>query len=190
MSRSLVLAAETYNAALYATLAQVLPVLFILLAIELRFFRDPDHEDPLVAAGAIAVFLLLVGGEYVAITSLAEQEDPSRMGVATIGGALGITGVALAVGFLRPHIKLLETKLVYSLGLNVYTLAVVILFALTSIGLISRDVFIGFAVFVPFAVGMGGVTIRHWLRLPALWREERAEMAKREERSDDHRNSP
>jgi hypothetical protein len=88
----------------YEAVAQIIPVVILALAIELRYFspnrqlpealkgrfRNPEHAQPLATGYAVATLLALIASEAVALVVVA-SESSGRL-------ALGVTAAGLAAG--------------------------------------------------------------------------------------------
>ncbi len=101
--------------AYYEAVAQIVPVLILALAIELRYFspnrqlpeplkarfRNPDHAQPIATAYAVATLLALVASEVVSLAVVASNSS-GRLALSITAGGLAAGGCALVAAILLP----------------------------------------------------------------------------------------
>lgn len=91
-----------FNPDYYASMAQVLPVLFLALVFEYRIFHERRDEPPALSLWLLTVTTLLLGGEVVVLTALHDQEKPDELLDLVPVMALG----AAFLGFAYPIVSL------------------------------------------------------------------------------------
>lgn len=109
---ALVLVEGEASVAYYETVAQIIPIVVLTLAIELRYFaperevpeqlrpfvRRPDVARALGVLYAAATLLALVVGEAVSLWAIAaESSDRLRLGLTTAGLTSGAVALVLAI---------------------------------------------------------------------------------------------
>lgn len=104
-------ATEVFNEGLYATLAQVIPVVFILLAVDLRLFtRGEDRDESISSAYYLTLVVVgLVVSEAIALFSLDRRESPPDLGVFIIWMSLGFAGGHVLGHHMGPRVKALTS---------------------------------------------------------------------------------
>jgi hypothetical protein len=104
--------------AYYEAVSQIIPVLILALAIELRYFspnrrlpepvkarfRHPERVQPFAAAYAIATLLALLASEVVALLVVASN-DSGRLALSITAAGLAAGGAALVAGILLPTVE-------------------------------------------------------------------------------------
>jgi hypothetical protein len=83
--------------AFYEVAAQVIPVLLLALVIELGLFRRSEREtapQSLWTIGALGVMLL---GEFVCLTAVRDQVEPSKLERIVVLGAISFGLIAIAL---------------------------------------------------------------------------------------------
>jgi hypothetical protein len=103
------------SVAYYEAVSQIIPVVVLALAIELRYFspnrqlpaplkarfRHPERAQPLATAYAVATLLALVAGEAVALAVVA-SEDSGRLALSLTAAGLAAGACALVAAILLP----------------------------------------------------------------------------------------
>ena len=111
-----------YSLRFYEIAAQIIPVVLLVLAIELRAFSIPDRllsvrrvesEDEWIKQmeadewqgpvwlGFLFTLAFLVGGEIISLTAVAAQESPGKVGQAVVLGGIAAAFVRIAIDALR-----------------------------------------------------------------------------------------
>ena len=91
----------------YATMAQVLPVLFLALAIEYRYFGVVENEPAFYSFFQLGIVATLVIGELDCLFALSKGNAPSRLGETTIIVGLVMGLIAFCLPLVRPRISAL-----------------------------------------------------------------------------------
>jgi hypothetical protein len=106
------------SVAYYESVSQIIPVLVLALAIELRYFspnrrlpepvkarfRHPERVQPFAAAYAVATLLALVASEVVSLLVVASS-DSGRLALSITAAGLAAGGAALVAGILLPTVE-------------------------------------------------------------------------------------
>jgi hypothetical protein len=99
----------------YEAVSQIIPVVILALAIELRYFspsrqlpaplkarfRHPERAQPLAAGYAVATLLALIAGEAIALAVVA-SESSGRLALSITAAALAAGACALVAAILLP----------------------------------------------------------------------------------------
>jgi hypothetical protein len=101
--------------AYYEAVTQIIPVVILALAIELRYFspnrqlpeplkarfRHPERAQPLAAGYAVATLLALIASEIIALAVVA-SESSGRLALSVTAAGLAAGGCALIAAILLP----------------------------------------------------------------------------------------
>lgn len=103
------------SVAYYEAVSQIIPVVVLSLAIELRYFspnrqlpaplkarfRHPERAQPLAAGYAVATLLALIAGEAIALAVVA-SESSGRLALSITAAGLAAGACALVAAILLP----------------------------------------------------------------------------------------
>jgi nucleoside recognition membrane protein YjiH len=106
------------SVAYYEAVSQIIPVVILALAIELRYFspnrrlpepvkarfRHPERVQPFAAGYAIATLLALLASEVVSLLVVA-SEDSGRLALSVTAAGLAAGGAALVAAILLPTVE-------------------------------------------------------------------------------------
>jgi hypothetical protein len=146
---------EEFDPTFYATVAQIIPVIFVVLAIELRWFRPAVDETPQSALFRLTLIVSLGVSELFCVTTLHADRAPADIVDAVIIVTLGLTGIAAIGPFLRAPIASLRRRRVTRALLIVLGYGGLILIVIATVGVIPPNTAIAaiaIAVFVSWAV--------------------------------------
>jgi hypothetical protein len=137
---------EVFNSGYWSTIAQVLPVLFILLTVEYRMFHERETESLDTSMFLLTMLTGLAFGEVIALTALQEQREPHELLKAVV--ILGYTWALLGafappirgrLNALRPRLSVGQRVLIEYSAL----LAIPVLVLLAALDVISSQVLLG-----------------------------------------------
>lgn len=95
----------------YATVATVLPVLWLVLAIEYRLFRQDERESVVDSLFLLSVVLVILAGELVALVALYEGGQPSELANVTVIMALALSLMGVSVPLVKPRFAVIHERL-------------------------------------------------------------------------------
>jgi peptidoglycan/LPS O-acetylase OafA/YrhL len=144
-----------FDPAFYSTTAQVVPVLFVLLAIELRMFSRRENapkETPTRALFLLTIAILLAASELFSLAALHDRKQPARIVDAVIFIGFGLSGAAAVGPFIMARAEGLGRNPITRWGTLIVLYGGLALFTLSAFGVVlDPQVAIGVLACIPLA---------------------------------------
>src|SRR4051794_11745533 len=86
----------------FSTVAQVIPVLLVLIAVDLKLYEADRQWTPGAALVLMSVLILLLAGEALSLNLLHSDRKPTAVDQAVITGGLIWAGGLVLVQLIRP----------------------------------------------------------------------------------------
>jgi hypothetical protein len=137
----------------YATVAQVIPVLFVLLFVEL-WRRDREEQLGSMAPFLLGVVTLLIGAEAVSLKIVKDGSAPTWTDEAVVAGALVWSALVAVAWVVPPMVRSIAKSRVGAWLLLTYFLGLAAMLALVSERVVSDSVFIAYAAGAPALIGV------------------------------------
>jgi hypothetical protein len=151
-----VIPAPAFDGTFYSTVAQVIPVLFVLVFVELGLMKRRDV--PVAAAPfLLGVVTMLAGGEMVCLYALKEQKALGQLADLVISGGLLWSASLVVLAALHPITTAIATGRVGRVLLTIY-----FVLALSAVALVATRVigFVEFVAVVAVTPAFAGVALR------------------------------
>jgi hypothetical protein len=145
---------QRFDPTFYATIAQVIPLLFVLLFVELGVVRRGERIPARAAPFMLSVLVLLVGGEAVALYAVREGQDPGPAGEAVVAGALIWSAMVAFIVVGQPITSAISGSRAGGLGLVTYFAGAVVALSLHTLDVIAFPTFVALVALAPVAVGV------------------------------------
>jgi xanthine/uracil permease len=161
--------------AAYGAIAQVLPVILLVLAVEKKWERR-DREPAGVGLFFVAVVLALSLGEVLCLSALWEQRALPTIGngliLVAIGWGLMVVAVAPMSGRIEPVFQPLNPWVAEGVK-SALSLAGLVVLALFGFDVIGNRLFIEIVIWCVFAIAFVGVVLSHIWHFRKTLRETR-----------------
>ena len=154
---------ETFNPTYYATVAQVIPILLIVLFVE-GWRRDRIEKPGPAGPFLLATLALLVGGEAIALKVLDQRETATFTDNAVISGALIWSGMVIVVWVTGPLLSSVTATRAGRWGVSAYFIGLAAALLLLMVGVLDFSSLVAYAALAAVALavlpGVIGDTLR------------------------------
>ncbi len=133
------------DAQYFSTAAQVIPVFALALVIEYRYFREDESESVSRSLFLISFLIALAGGEFIALTAIADAAKPTSFDHLLVGAALSWGLLGLFVPLLMPRIRALERLVSPRTAYRAKTVALMLFVALGVAAALVSEAIVGAA---------------------------------------------